>query len=255
MAALGGVAVLFGGLDGSGTQLNGTWLWNGTSWSQPTIAGAIPATRSGAAMATFGSKIVLFGGCCGPGVTNFADTWLWDGSAWTVASVMGAGPSGRTGHAMAPLGGKVVLFGGATSSTSYLGDTWLWDGTSWAQATVPGPSARTNHVMATVGNRVVLFGGEDTAKNVFGDTWVWDGSAWSCASGCTDAGAAAPSGRQSAALATLGGNAVLFGGDLLADGPSASDTADTWLWNGAIWSASSASGPSARKSHAMAALP
>ena len=53
--------------------------------------------------------------------------------------------------------------------------------------------------MATLNGKIMLFGG--FAPGVIDDdTWVWDGASWSQASPTSH-----PSGRQSAAAATLNG--------------------------------------------------
>jgi N-acetylneuraminic acid mutarotase len=90
---------------------------------------------------------------------------------------------------------------------------------------------------------VVLFGGADSQGTPFGDTWTWDGSSW------TDANPSGPPARSSAAIASLGGKAVLFGG---AGASGALD--DTWTWDGASWSKLDVAGPSARDSAVMAPL-
>ena len=52
------------------------------------------------AMATLGSKVVLFGGL---GNGTHADTWEWDGSSWT-RKTPAASPPRRSGAMMATLG-------------------------------------------------------------------------------------------------------------------------------------------------------
>ena len=72
-----GQLVLFGGIpDGSGTYLNDTWTWNGTTWTQHNPAASPPA-RSGASM-DFDSgsgQLVLFGGIAS--IATFGDTWVY----------------------------------------------------------------------------------------------------------------------------------------------------------------------------------
>jgi hypothetical protein len=100
MATLGTKIVLFGGSTGFQQDFQGvlaeTWEWDGSTWTQRNVAG--PSARSGAAIATFGNKVVLFGGGRGNGDTGLADTWEWDGNAWTQRVVVG--PSARQGAVM-----------------------------------------------------------------------------------------------------------------------------------------------------------
>ena len=92
MATLNGNVVLFGGNDSAnpsppGTAtvmdtgfLDETWVSDGTTWTRRRPAQR-PSARGYHAMATLGSKVVLFGGLVG--ANALADTWEWDGSSWT----------------------------------------------------------------------------------------------------------------------------------------------------------------------------
>jgi len=97
--------------------------------------------------------------------------------------------------------------------------------------------------MAAVAHTAVLFGGYDAVSDL-GDTWTWDGVSW------TQQDVSGPSpARSSAAMATLNGTVVLFGG--LREGsaviPAAEATlSDTWTWDGAKWTKLDVPGPSAR---------
>jgi hypothetical protein len=194
-----------------------------------------------AGIATLGDEVVLFGGDGDGGPVG--DTWSWDGAAWTQRS--GTGPSARQGAAMAARGSEVVLFGGRDTSFDDLADTWTWDGTKWTLRTpAHSPSAREFGAAATVtatqGTTVVLFGGEFGAT--LADTWTWDGTDWT-----EQSPASPPSARESPGMATLGGQAVLFGGW---DG-AATYYDDTWLWDGTSWTPVSTEGPSFRALVAM----
>jgi len=78
--------------------------------------------------------------------------------------------------------------------------------------------------MATLGTHAVLFGGFDSTADL-SDTWLFNGSSWSPAS-------TGPSDRESASMATLGNQVVLFGGILYA---SNAVLGDTWLFDGSVW--------------------
>jgi len=87
----------------------------------------------------------------------------------------------------------------------------------------------------------VLFGGLGSAR--FSDTWVFRAGRWS------QIPVVGPSARDSAVMAPLGGEVVLFGGE---DGNGG--LADTWTWNGASWTQLSVTGPGARWGAVMAPL-
>jgi hypothetical protein len=100
MATLGGKVILFGGEQDANHILDDTWAWDGTAWTELTVANPPPA-RFHAAMATFQNEIVLFGGAGAipNGAPFLADTWTWDGTTWT--QVATAGPSGRYAYVLA----------------------------------------------------------------------------------------------------------------------------------------------------------
>jgi hypothetical protein len=157
--------VLFGGIDSSNTELNETWVWDGTNWTNVTPANPSnsPSVRFGFSMVYDSThhEVVLFGGqgCC----SQLNDTWLWDGLNWAnvTPSNPADSPSAREYPAMAfdSAHNQVVLFGGITNTE--LGDMWLWDGTVWAPISPANPpSARYGSVMAY-----------DAAQGASGHVW------------------------------------------------------------------------------------
>ena len=96
-----GAMVLFGGenqVNSAGSYLNDTWLLNGTSWQQESIASP-PARRSaGMAYDARAGEVILFGGY--DGSTALDDTWALDAalSATSISpSLLGQGAAGVTG--------------------------------------------------------------------------------------------------------------------------------------------------------------
>src|SRR5438309_655250 len=81
-----------------------TWEWDGTTWSERTLAPPLP--RDGHSMAFDASRgrAVLFGGgtCERASCTNLGDTWEWDGFAWlracTDAACQANTPPTRVAH-------------------------------------------------------------------------------------------------------------------------------------------------------------
>ena len=208
MATLDNEVVLFGGRPCMSGQpgcsnvatspnpadLNDTWTFNGTSWTQISVSQPPPA-REQAAMATLGNEVVLFGGA--NIVSELSDTWTFDGTNWTQVPVSNPPPA-RAQAMMATLGNEVVLFGGTGSSGALLSDIWKFDGTSWNQVLVSNPlPARRSATTATVGNEVVLFGGANNT-NLLNDTWTFDGTSWTQVSVSNP-----PPARDEAAMATL----------------------------------------------------
>ncbi len=130
-----GNMVIFGGYTGPPNyNVNDTWTWDGTNWTQQFPASS-PAPRTGATLAYDASEgnIVLFGGFDEAGTNElFADTWTWDGTNWTQQSPL-TSPPGRSSPSIAydPVSGNVIVFGGLSSdlskgSSGFLGDTWTY---------------------------------------------------------------------------------------------------------------------------------
>ena len=121
--------------DTSAAPTGGTWLWNGTTWTQA-VPSLSPSPRYGASLAydpDLGA-VVLFGGATGGGfqtpaapLSVFDDMWSWDGSAWTQLHPASL-PTGRfysqltydaTNH-------ELVLFGGSLNQNADANDTWVF---------------------------------------------------------------------------------------------------------------------------------
>jgi Galactose oxidase, central domain len=89
--------VLFGGYGGSGADLNDTWTWDGTDWTQRTPAHS-PAVRENPAMAYDAghAQVVLFGGAREGGYLG--DTWTWDSAPTSPTPGPGTAATGREAH-------------------------------------------------------------------------------------------------------------------------------------------------------------
>jgi hypothetical protein len=127
-----GRTVLFGGWKADvGGRLSDTWEWDGTDWTQISVA-VSPYQRWALTMAfdPVRDRTILFGGDhfqpFALGDTN--DTWEWDGATW-VRDWTDAAPGVRAGHSMVydSAIGRMVLFGGynaGVSPNAYFSDTW-----------------------------------------------------------------------------------------------------------------------------------
>jgi hypothetical protein len=237
-----GQIVMFGGYTGS--YLNDTWVFNGTTWTDVTPADPAksPSIRSNEQMvydpAT--GNVVLFGGLAPApgnptGEVRLGDTWIWDGANWTQVIPVNSPTNGRASASMVydAAAGNVVLFGGLDTNGMAQGDTWVWDGTNWTQKS-PGssPPARFAYGMdydAATG-QVVLFGGTNASNIDIGDTWTWDGTTWTQQSPPLSPGARDGVGMAyDPALSQV----VLFGGESSEAGTAYFN--DTWAWNGTSW--------------------
>jgi pimeloyl-ACP methyl ester carboxylesterase len=222
-----GQVLLFGGYNG--TNLDDTWMWDGTNWTQKNPANSPSPTFPVAGMAFDSARgqVVLFISNPNPFAGSvFSDTWVWDGMNWTKKNPLNSPPP-RTSPGMAydTAHGQVVLFGGndAIGNPSILNDTWVWDGTNWTKKSpMNSPSRRYQQAMAydSARGQVVLFGGED--GNTPSDTWVWDGTNWTKKNPANS-----PSQRNLSAMAydSAREEVVLFGGT-----GSSGLLNDTWVF-------------------------
>jgi N-acetylneuraminic acid mutarotase len=227
MAYAGGSkAVLFGGTDESGDDLNDTWEYDSSAraWTRGAVAGSAPPARSNLALAwAGGSKVVLFGGLTHrkDKFINLGDVWEYDALTheWTRCDAGAKGPAARYDHALAHAGSKLVLFGGKTSYSKCLGDTWEYDiqSRTWIEyKPEAAPQACGGALAFKAGSTVVFCNGLET--------WEYDASThlWTLAKK-----AKSPSLREYFAMSDGGGSSLfLFGGGQGAD----LDTSlkDTW---------------------------
>jgi uncharacterized protein (TIGR03437 family) len=188
--------VMFGGYSPSSPyQLNDTWVWNGTDWTQLNPAHSPPIRANAAAVFdTVNQVVVMFGG------TNYhgelSDTWVWDGTDWTQKFPL-TSPPARDSQAMAydPVRQETVMFGGAESPQAgdpggtWYQDTWTWDGSNWHSKNIAAPPIyRSGQAMVYDPDlgRILMYGGTSTltpntpySPYYFPvDTWTWNGVAW-----------------------------------------------------------------------------
>jgi Galactose oxidase, central domain len=181
--------VLFGGnARNDAGDLNDTWIWNGTNWTQVFPPVSPPARRwdtQGMAYHAPSGKVVLFGGVTSGGAM-FGDAWIWDGTTqtWTQLSPSPSPAPRRAPLAYDPATETIVLFGGEGGYGGPLyGDTWIWTGTNWRQrspATSPPPRSMASMAYDAQLRRLVLFGGSGAGSNFpfYNDSWTWDGITW-----------------------------------------------------------------------------
>ncbi|GEM_PF-948179 len=216
MASLGGDQVLlFGAFDQGGGSDDETWVYDLSDNTWTTKNPAIkPSARYAHAMVYLGGdQVLLFGGIDVGG--NNDETWVYDLSdnTWTLKNPA-TKPSARRAHAMASLGGDQVLLFGGHDVGGANDETWVYDlsDNTWTlKSPATQPSARTQHGMASLGgDQVLLFGGNIGGGFGVDETWVYDLSdnTWMLKSLATE-----PSGRYSHAMASLGGQVLLFGGN------------------------------------------
>ncbi len=156
-----GRTLLFGGSSrgpGAGQRAaiqDGTWLWNGSTWSTVRAttrpAGRINAGIDYDALPSGLGRMVLFGGIGAK--TTYGDTWSWTGKAWEQLSP--ASPaSARSGVAAAfdASDGQLVVFGGLSHAGKVFDDTQVLTTHPPKQVrTAPNPTASTTTTLGAGG--------------------------------------------------------------------------------------------------------
>lgn len=245
--------VLFGGGAPNFADLNDTWEWDGSTWTNraPAIS---PPPLAAAVMAydTARGRSVLFGGSTPTAVIS--DTWEWDGNTW-IKRDLATSPPPMAWAAMAydSARGRMVLFGAFNPFGAWLSETWEFDGSAWTQAHPANypSSGRRGAAMAfdSSRNRIVMFGGSDPSVSVrTAETWEWDGTNWT-----RKTPTVSPYERLWHAMAfdPQRNRTILFGGDHLQP-YYLGDTNDTWEWDGSQWTRDwTAAAPSVRAGHSM----
>jgi RHS repeat-associated protein len=220
--------VLFGGKSSTGTAIQETWTWDGTTWTRLTPS-TQPSARWGAQLVydTALGKMVLFGGRTSSAAQQ--DTWTWNGTTWAQVTTS-TKPAARLEYGLAydAAHSVVVMFGGTTGSAA-LQDTYTFQGTNWTlKSPSLKPSIRSQVAMTynTATSNTVLFGGVN-GTTYSAETWTWDGTNWT-----PKAPAGAPSARSNSGLAynPMTSTVVLIGGV-----NGSSYFGDTWTWDGTTW--------------------
>lgn len=172
--------VVFGGKPGSSAALQDTWLFDGTTWTNPTPA-TIPPARFGGAMTydAVRGRVVMF---AGQGISGaLGDTWEWDGTNW-IAVTTANSPGARALPAVTfdEVRGVLVLVSGFVGGLQLLNDIWTYDGTDWTLVQAPTPLiARlyaTGFAYDVVARQSMFNGGINSDGAPLSDTWRWDGT-------------------------------------------------------------------------------
>ena len=191
----------FGGRNGA-TPHSETWIWNGTSWSQPSLTRPPPRSAHAMAFDRGAGVAVLFGGYT---TTDFDDVWSFDFATRTwedMTADVGPGPPARRDHRLVydASRGVGVLFGGEAGAQNYKNDTWELDlgvldrpglvtSLDWTQAGVGPEAIDTVAVEVVAGGR----GGASTALGVDVCLWSPRRDRWD---GCQSHGFDVPVARQ-----------------------------------------------------------
>lgn len=226
-----GTIVIHGGANGRSTTRR-TWTWGRTARShdQPD-----PAARYHHAIAydSARARVVLYGGVA----NNVWDTttWEWDGARWTGRNLPSPGKRAAFRMVYDAARRQIVLFGGVSGADqSLLNDTWVLDAAGWRRIAADGPAPRRDYSMTYDAHAgVVLLYGGAANQTRHRDMWRWDGVRW------TEIPLRAPNPGHRYVSAMAYDHArrrtVLYGGYACEREDACGVAADTWEWDGAVW--------------------
>ena len=224
MTALNGRAVLFGGVEAGGDRFDGdTWEWDGASWTLRQAAVTPPASYYGCLgqMVTLGGKALLVGRRRRTDRRDLGVRRRLDQ----------ARARGQPARARLPRDDGDWEQGGAVRRER-------WPARPRSSATPGSGTAPTGRRRRRSTRRArsrpagwprwatKAFCSAASATDRSIDTWEWDGVNW-----MKRTPAHFPAARGEAAMTSLGGKVVLFGGY---NGGSALD-GDLWQWDGTDW--------------------
>ncbi|HKZ63032.1 MAG TPA: Ig-like domain-containing protein [Thermoplasmata archaeon] len=239
------VVVAFGGYDGV-VNYGDTWEYSPplNTWTQTSVTGPSPRSKSAIAFDSANGRVVLFGGVSD--TANEADTWEYNAvtNAW-VQTTPATSPPSMMSYAMAynSAASRSVLVGLNVVPPQAM-RTWAYDAGAdlWADRGATFSPARFNHAVTyhTGFNRLVLFGGFNPFPppgTIVGDTWEYNyaGNSWTL----TVADGAGPPARHSMGLSYRSTDAAvwMFGGSSavpLSDTRRYFDVGAGRQWSGAL---------------------
>ena len=227
--------VLFGGAriaNGTFTDVNETWEWDGRRWYAIATAVHEPGARRAHALAYDPGerRVVLAGGVRTPDAkTDIAldDTWTYDGQRWA------------QGPTIPVVSSHALVYDATTRSMLLLGHAgrespgprrlaiWRRSPNGWSFADSTGPLVDGIARAAFDVKRSVLvvpvFQGSNRR------VWEWDGTTWNE----YDAPGPSPRSRYALAYDERSGRMILFGGR---DNATRELLGDGWAWDGSRWS-------------------
>lgn len=224
-----------------GQASQGTWEWDGKTWSRVSTAFSLPSlAHPSAAYDPQLHAVVMIDTCTAGGDKPQGGTLLFDGSDWRLVSPAHWPRGCPVSLAYSPTRRAVI----ALDFSNY--QTWRFDGIDWTPTGDAATTSPSGAPFLPLGNgmnvyspsaafdeatdRWVLFGGWQSGN--LSDTWTGgDGNfTWRPLTN-------SPIARSGAAMVwdPDSQRIVLFGGLVGQYGQDAKDLRDTWAWNGNEW--------------------
>jgi hypothetical protein len=230
--------VLTGGdtssLGGHLEEINDTWLWNGSDWSDEPAA--LPEGQDPTALATDDATRQLILVTTGAGCQGF-DTWEWGGRAWVLLHPAASPPpTFEAGLVFDPRTDTLDLFpstpgcSGVDETSSTNPPVWSWNGSTWSTA-----PAQPDTVLS--GSWELATSSHAALAVTAGGTYQWSGGV---GGGWTQVSTSPAAGDAATAYDAADDQVVLFGG--ICNSCGGTSVATTWTWDG-TWTARAVTAP------------
>ena len=145
------------------------------AWTLINTTGIPPHASSSHSSTIIGTKMFVFGGCGGPGVSyDNISVFDTETSSWLSTPSAQVLPEGRWGHSAFAYNGELYIYGGENSHQTF-NDLWKYNLESFSWKKVEPKGKRPPRMRSTsccmVGDCVILF---DTWNNPAGDLFILD---------------------------------------------------------------------------------
>lgn len=192
--------VLFGGYNGTlHNNLNDTWVYRGSAWTNASGTGSVAPPPVSFASACFDptlGDLVLYGGeyQTYSGTQVSSETWLFNSSGWHLLNPAGGVTPPRSAQGVLvydPTLHSDLYFGGSSwTGSAPLDQSWVFNGTGWSNysgVSASSPPGVTQSALVTDGptlNGEFLWGGSAGAPNPFvpppdtNATWAFQNGSW-----------------------------------------------------------------------------
>lgn len=201
----------------------GTWVWNGTAWTQIPTA-ITPPGLHGMDWDPVRGVVV--------GLGQNLQTWEFDGTNWQLRATawpMVGPPVTQARVAWEPITQTMIAVAGTATGSALPGcPIYRWNGSAW---NILGGGTRVGFAITSVPARGVFFSGGFEFPASWGNTGIWNGSQW------TFVGSGGPNARASSLSWYDAGRNRLVVTSGLGTAPASPSFPcfGTWYWNGTQW--------------------
>jgi hypothetical protein len=204
--------IVWGGLVGSGTQLNTGGRYNPTtnSWTPTSLGANVPAVRARHTAVWTGTEMIVWGGYNTGGGLNTGGRYNPSTDSWITTSLGANVPAARSDHTTVWTGTEMIVWGGNVLAADNTGGRYNPATDSWAATSMGAnvPSARYYHRAVWTGTEMIVWGGYNAGDLDTGGRYNPSTNSWQA----TSTGANVPSSRSYHTAVWTGAEMIVWGG-------------------------------------------